>query len=286
MEVVTDPYGWWVQPFVDSSIMRMALVASVLAALATAMVGTWVALRGMTFIGDALAHGVLPGVALAFVAGFDLILGALLSAVVMIAGVNLVNRRTRLPDDAGIGLLFVGMLAAAVMIASRAESWVGDLNSFLFGGVTSVTAGDIGLQAAVTALVAVATVGGYRAFLVLTFNERTAATLGLRPRLAHAVLLGMVTLAIVASFRTVGSLLVFGLLIAPAATACLVVRRVPHMMLVAGLLGSFAATLGLLVSWHHRTAGGATMAAVAVAMFFVVLAATSVKAAVSGRAAA
>jgi manganese/iron transport system permease protein len=261
---------WLLEPF-EFAFMQRALAAGLLAVLATSIVGTWVVLRGLSFLGDALAHGVLPGIALAFLWGFDVTLGALLSAVVMVVGINLVNRRARLSQDTGIGLLFVGMLALGVIIISRAPTFATDLNAFLFGNVLGVTDADLVVQAVVAVVVVVTGIVLYRAFLALAFNEDKAALLGLHPRLANVVLLSLLALAIVSSFRAVGTLLVFGLLIAPPATAALLVRRLPAMMATAVGLGALAVVVGLEISYHHDTAAGATMAGVSVALFFAVL---------------
>lgn len=274
---------WLIEPF-ELAFMQRALVGALLAVVTTSVVGTWVVLRGMSFIGDALAHGVLPGIALAFAWGIDLRLGALASAVVVIAGVSLVTHRSRLPEDTGIGLLFVGMLALGVIIISRQGSYTGELSSFLFGDVLGVTAADIRVQAVAAAVVVAGAVVGFRAFLALSFNVDTARTLGLAPGVAHAAMLALVALAVVASFQTVGTLLVFGLLVAPPATAALVLRRVPWIMAGGVAIGAVAVVTGLLVSYHWDTATGATMAFVAVAIFFVVLAMREVGAGLSRRA--
>jgi ABC-type Mn2+/Zn2+ transport system permease subunit len=251
--------------------MQRALLAGVLAAVTTSVVGTWVVMRGLSFMGDALAHGVLPGIALALVVGFPVSLGAVLSALVMIGGINLVHSRSRLSEDAGIGLLFVGMLALGVIIISQAGSYAGSLSGILFGDALGVTDGDLVLVGVGTVLALAASAALYRPFLALAFNERKAEVLGLKPSLANAALLALITLAVVTAFRTVGSLLVFGLLVAPPATAALVSRRVPVMMVVAAAIGILSVTVGLLVSWYAGSAAGATMAGVAVAIFFVVL---------------
>jgi manganese/iron transport system permease protein len=214
---------------------------------------------------------VIPGIALAVLWGFDVTLGALASAAVMILGVNLVSRRTKLPEDTGIGLLFVGMLALGVVIISQSSSYAGDLTAFLFGDVLGIDDADLWVQAATVVIIATGVTLLYRPFLVLSFDARKAEMLGLRPRLAHALMLGLVALAIVASFRTVGTMLVFGLLIGPPATASLVVRRVPAMMVTAVAIGLVCVYAGLLVSYHYDTAAGATMSGLSVAAFFVVL---------------
>ncbi|HET8619340.1 MAG TPA: zinc ABC transporter permease AztB [Acidimicrobiales bacterium] len=264
--------SWFTEAF-EPAFMQRALLAGLLAAAASALVGTWVVLRGLTFLGDALAHGVVPGLALALLWGFSPLVGAFVAALVMSGAVTLVSRRTRVREDTGIGLLFVGMLALGVVIVSRSDSFATDVTSLLFGDVLGVTAGDLRGQAAGVAVVVVASVLLYRPFLALTFNEEKAATLGLRPGLTHLALLILLATAIVASFQAIGTLLVFGLLIGPPATAGLLVRRVPLVMVTAVALGALAVVAGLAVSYHHGTAGGATVAGLAVAEFFVVLAA-------------
>ena len=272
-----DVVHWLLDPF-DPEFMQRALVAGALAVVATSVVGTWVVLRGMSFLGDALAHGVLPGMALAVLWGFNITVGALLSAALMVGGVSLVERRSRLAKDTGVGLLFVGMLALGVIIISKSRSFTNDVQSLLFGDVLGVTASDVRLQAIAAGLVLVASLLGYRAFLVLSFNEAKAGSLGLRPAATHLALLALIAVAIVSSFQAVGTLLVFGLLIGPPATAALFVRRVWLCMVVAVALGWLAVVVGLILSYHYGTAAGATMAGVSVAIFFLVLLAQEVRA--------
>jgi manganese/iron transport system permease protein len=261
---------WLLDPF-EPEFMQRALLAGMLAVVASSVVGTWVVLRGLSFLGDALAHGVIPGMALAVLWGFNLTVGALLTAALMVSGISFVNRRSRLGPDTGVGLLFVGMLALGVIIISKSRSFTTDVQSLLFGDILGVTWADVRVQAAAAALVLVCSALGYRAFLVLAFNETKAGSLGLRPGLTHLALLALIAVAIVASFQAVGTLLVFGLLVGPPATAALLVRRIWVCMVVGVLLGWVAVAVGLLVSYHHGTAAGATMAGVSVAMFFVVL---------------
>ncbi len=252
--------------------MQRALIAGLLVVISTSLVGTWVVLRGMTFFGDALAHGVLPGVALAYVFGVSTTLGAILAAAAMMAAVSFLKHRSPLPEETSIGVLFVGFLAVAIVImSSDRPDYVGDLNRFLFGSVTGLRNADIVRQAVAATVTVVGVVVFYRAFLVMTFSETKARLLGLRPNLAHGVLLGLLGLSIVSSFQTVGNLLVFAFLVAPPAAAALVVRRVPVIMATSVLIGSVSVVLGLLISYHRETAAGATMALVAVTLFFVLL---------------
>ncbi|MEV0999795.1 zinc ABC transporter permease AztB [Nonomuraea sp. NPDC050202] len=258
---------WLFDPF-QVSFVRQALWAGILVSLLCALAGTWVVLRGMAFLGDAMSHGMLLGVALASMAGVNILIGALLSAGGMAYGVSVLSRSARLSQDTSIGLLFAGMLSLGVIVVSHSRSFAVDLTAFLFGDVLAVTGQDLaglGVALAVTAAVAVL---GHRLFVALVFDPRKAHTLGMRPRLAHVLLLGLVTVAIVASFHIVGTLLVFGLLIGPPAAAALWARRIPTIMLGAALLGIVSTVAGLIVSWHAATAAGATIAAVAVGLFF------------------
>lgn len=255
----------------EPAFMQRALVGSLIAVVATSLVGTWVVLRGLAFLGDALAHGVVPGIAMAVLWGFSPILGAFLAALVMSALVSVVSNRTVVREDTAIGLLFVGMLSLGIAIVSRARSFTTELTALLFGDVLGVTRGDIRNQLVATAVVVAVTLVLYRPFLALTFNRDKAQTLGMRPRLAQAALLALLALSIVASFQAIGTLLVFGLLVGPPATASLLVHRVPAIMFTSMLLGAAAVIAGLLVSFHYGTAGGATIAGFSVLQFFIVL---------------
>tara|TARA_B100000902_G_C27044189_1_gene780861 strand:- start:60 stop:854 length:795 start_codon:yes stop_codon:yes gene_type:complete len=259
--------------------MQRALLGGVLAVVATSLVGTWVVLRGLAFLGDALAHGIIPGVALALLFGFNPLVGAFVAAVVMSGLVTFVSNRTVMRDDTAIGLLFVGMLSLGVVIVSRAGSFATDVTTILFGDALGISASDVRNQFIAAAFVAICTVLLYRPFIALTFNEVKAQTLGMRPKWAQAALMTLLAISIVVSFQTIGTLLVFGLIVAPPATAALLVSRVAMIMVVSMFLGALAVFVGLLVSFHYGTAGGATIAGLCVLQFFLVLAATTAKSA-------
>lgn len=272
----------WFTAF-EPAFMQRALLAGLVAVVATSLVGTWMVLRGLSFLGDALAHGVIPGVAMAVLWGFSPILGALVAALIMSGLVTVVSNRGAVREDTGIGLLFVGMLSLGIVIVSRSDTFTSDVTALLFGDILGVDAVDIRGQTVAAAIVVVVTVALYRPFLALTFNRQKALTLHMRPGLAQAAMLTLLALSIVASFQAIGTLLVFGLLIAPPATAMLFVHRVPSIMALAVVLGSLSVVVGLMVSYHHDTAGGATISAMAVALFFVGLAVRELRSAVSGR---
>ncbi|MGI9528393.1 MAG: zinc ABC transporter permease AztB [Acidimicrobiia bacterium] len=266
---------WLLEPF-DLAFQQRALIGGSLAAIALSLVGTWVVIRGMSFLGDALVHGIIPGVALAILFDFSVIIGALAAAGVMLVGINLVHRQTTFSEDTSIGLLFVGMLGLGVILVSTTTSYTGSLTTILFGDALGVTSQDIVMLAVLVAIVGVVSALLYRPFLVLSFNEQKARLLGLRPRLAHAALLLLITLAIIGSFQTVGTLLVFGLLVGPPATAAIVVRRVPAMMALAVVFSVLSVFVGLIVSYHADTSASATIAVTPIVLFFVVLAIRSV----------
>ncbi|MDQ1135886.1 zinc/manganese transport system permease protein [Microbacterium sp. SORGH_AS 1204] len=255
--------SWLSDPFSLEFVQR-ALLGGVLVAILCAIAGTWVIVRGMAFLGEALAHGMLPGVALATVMGFPVLLGAAASATVMSLGIGALQRRAKLSYDTSIGLLFVGMLALGVIVISHAGSFATDATAILFGDILAIGSGDLVVLAVAVVIGATAAVLAHRSLVALAVDERVARVLGLGPRVAQTVLVGLVTLAVVASYQAVGSLLVVGLLVAPAVAARQWTNRIPTTMVLAAVIGAVSVAAGLLVSWHAATAAGATIAASAI----------------------
>jgi ABC-type Mn2+/Zn2+ transport system permease subunit len=273
MEFLTEPF--------DAEFVRTGALAAAVVGVLCGVVGCYVVMRGMALMADSLAHGVLPGVAIAFAltagaAGSDpdesaLWLGALAAGLVTAAGTNLVIRRSRVREETAAGVVFVFMLALGVAITSRVEGYSVDLTSFLFGDVLGVTGGEVAVSAVLSAAVLALVFVLYRPFLLLSFDPQRAAALGMPVERLHLVMLVIVTLAVVIGFRVVGALLVLGLLIAPAATAALLTKRLPAMMGISALLAAASAPLGLLLSWHLDIAAGASIVLVAVSGFIVAL---------------
>ncbi|MFB2580969.1 zinc ABC transporter permease AztB [Herbiconiux sp. P15] len=261
MTLLTD----LLEPFTLDFLQR-ALVGGALVAVLCGVVGTWVVIRGMAFLGEALAHGMLPGVALATLLGAPALAGGAVSAIAMSLGIGALQRRGRLSYDTSIGLLFVSMLALGVIIISHSGSFATDATSILFGDILAITDLDLVLLGIATTAGAVVAALTHRSLVALALDPRIATVLGLRPRLAQAVLVGLVTLAVVASYQAVGSLLVVGLLLAPAVAAAQWTTRIPTRMLLAALLGVVAVVVGLLVSWHAATAAGASVAMAAISL--------------------
>lgn len=256
MPLITDPFAL--------DFVQRALLGGSMVAVLCGVVGTWVVARGMAFLGEALGHGMLPGVALATLLGVPVLFGAGLSAVAMSLGIGVLQRRARLSYDTSIGLLFVAMLAAGVIVISHSGSFATDATAILFGDILAILPDDLVALAWATGIGLLVTRAFHRSLVALAIDPRVAAVLGLRPRVAQAVLVGLVTLAVVASYQAVGSLLVVGLLIAPAVAARHWTRRLPSAMALACAFGVAAVMLGLLLSWHASTAAGASIALTAV----------------------
>ncbi|MEV7610852.1 zinc ABC transporter permease AztB [Microbacterium sp. NPDC089320] len=250
-------------PFALDFLQR-GMLGGALVAILCAIVGTWVVIRGMAFLGEALAHGMLPGVALATVLSLPVLVGGAISAVAMSVGIGALQRRARLSYDTSIGLLFVSMLALGVIVISHSGSFATDATAILFGDILAITQSDLVLLAAAAIAGLIVAVLFHRSFVALSLDARIAAVLGLGPRIAQAALVGLVTLAVVASYQAVGSMLVVGLLLAPAVAAGHWTTRIPTRMALAAVFGVAAVFIGLLVSWYAATAAGASVAASAI----------------------
>ena len=264
------------EPF-ELGFQQRALLGGALAGVMSSIVGTWLVLRGMSFFGDAFVHGVVPGIAAAVVFDINPLIGAAVAAGVMVVAIEAVNRQTVLSEDTAIGLLFVGMLALGVVLISRLDSYTGSLTSILFGDALGVTTANLVGQAILAVIIITVATVLYRPLLALSFNADKARLLGMHPGRAHAALLILIAAAVIGSYQSVGTLLVFGLLVGPPATAALLSRTVPQMMLISVVIALFSVWLGLTLSYYLNTAGSATMAIVPVVLFFIVLAMTKAR---------
>ncbi|MEY4165474.1 MAG: hypothetical protein RL419_1316 [Actinomycetota bacterium] len=268
---------YFLSPFLDNEFMRLALLAGLVTAVICAVAGTFIVLRGLAFIGDALAHGVLPGIAAATLLGVSTIVGAAVGAAVLVGGVGLITKRTRLSSDTAIGLLFVGMLALGVIMTSRSASFAGDLTRILFGELLGANESQLMWMTMATLVVGAVTYVCRRPFMLLCISRDLARANGFNASLFEALMMSVIGVAILASFQSVGTLLVFGLLIAPPSTAALVTRRLHTMIVVASVSGVIATYIGLLVSFHHDLAAGASVVVSATAIFVLVFVVSTVR---------
>lgn len=269
MEFLTDPFG--------SGSLGTAAAAAAIVGVLCGVVGCYVVLRGMALLTEGLAHGVMPGVGIAFAitagsAGQSpddvaITIGALAAALVTAVATSFVLSRSRLHEDTAAAVVFVFMLALGVAVVSAVDDYGVDLEEFLFGDVVDVGWTEVGVTAALTVVVLGLVAILYRPFLMLSFDRKRAAAIGLPVDRLQLAMLVVLALAVVVGFRVVGVLLVLGLLIAPAAAAALLCKRLPAMMAVSAAIAAASGPIGLALAWHLDVAAGPAIVLVAVAVF-------------------
>jgi len=254
-----------------------ALIASALVGVACAIVGSFVVLKGMSFIGDAVSHAAFPGIVIAYLVGAPIILGGAVAAIGTALGIGAITRRSGLRSDAIIGVLFAGMFALGVAIFSSIPNYVGDLFHFLFGDVLGISVGDLqALTALVLGLLLVLRLL-WKELLFTTFDPLGAGAAGLPVRRLDDLLLILIAVTIVVSLQAVGIVLVVAMITTPAATAQLLVKRFTAMIQVAALIGVSAAIVGLYVSYSLDIASGAAIVILETMLFLLALAFTSIR---------
>ena len=252
------------------AFIQRGLLAALMVGILCSVIGCYVVLRSMAFLGDAMAHAVLPGVAVAYLLGRNLTLGALAAALVVALGVGLFSRRGMIKEDTAIGVLFAAALSLGVVLISSIRTYAVDLSHILFGNVLGVSSLDLWLTAIIGSVILILILVFYRQFLVISFDPVLAATLRIRVGLFNNLLLVLLALTIVISMQTVGVGLGAAMLVTPAATAFLLVRRLPTMMLLSGLIGGFSSLVGLYASYHLNVASGAAIVLTTTIIFLVV----------------
>lgn len=255
------------------AFMLRGLAAVVMVGVVCAVVGSFVVLRGMAFFGDALAHAVLPGVAVAYLVGGTgglLFWGALGAAVVTSLGIGAISRGGRLREDTAIGVIFTGVFALGIAIISTIRSYSVDLAHILFGNILAITPVDLWLIAGFGAGVLLLVAAFYKEFVIISFDPVHAATLRLPAEPLRYLLLVLVAVTIVVSLQTVGAALMSAMLITPAATGYLLAKRLSRMMLIAALVAVGSGVIGLYLSYYVSIASGAAIVLVTTACFAVV----------------
>ncbi|GAB4575572.1 MAG: metal ABC transporter permease [Anaerolineae bacterium] len=256
------------------AFMQRALLAVILIGLISGVIGSYVVVRGMAFFGDAVAHGTLPGVAVAYITGQDLLLGGLVAGIAVALGIGWLTREGRLKEDTAIGVIFAGMFALGIAIISTTRSYSVDLTHILFGNVLGVTEQDLLLIAVLGGVVLLTIAALYKEFLILSFDLSLARTLRLPDGVLRLLLLVLLAVTIVASLQAVGVALMVALLVTPAATAQLLVRRLHSMMLVGGIIGALSGIVGLYISFYANIASGPAIVLTTTALFAVVFVVT------------
>jgi ABC-type Mn2+/Zn2+ transport system permease subunit len=243
------------------------MLAGVIVGVLCAVIGCFVVLRSMAFIGDAMAHAVLPGVAVSYLLKGDLFVGALGAALAVALGIGALSRRGTVREDSAIGILFAAALALGVLLISSMRTYAVDLSHILFGNVLGVSMQDLVLTGSTAAAVLAAVALLYKELVVVSFDPVLAATLRLPAERLRMTLLVLLALTIVVSLQTVGIGLVSALLVTPAATAHLLTRRLPRMMAIAAAIGVASSVIGLYASYYLDVASGAAIVLTATAFF-------------------
>ncbi|HUG15938.1 MAG TPA: metal ABC transporter permease [Thermomicrobiales bacterium] len=250
--------------------MQHAFLAIIVVGIVCGVIGCFVVLRGMAFLGDAFAHAVFPGVVIAFLLGGSIFIGALLAAIVVSLGIGALTQSERIREDTAIGVMFAGAFALGIALISATGSYTRDLASFLLGNILGVSRSDLILTAA-TGVVVLGTLAVFRRELVLiTFDRTLASAMGIHLWRYDQLFLILLALAIVTALQTVGNILVLAMLVTPAATARLIADRLPAMLLLSASIGAVSGVGGLYLSYYRNVASGAAVVLVATTIFFVV----------------
>jgi manganese/iron transport system permease protein len=261
------------EPFSYSFMVR-GMVAALMVGVVCATVGTYVVLRGMAFFGDALAHAILPGVAIGYLVGGGarepLFWWSLFTAVAASIGIGAISKGAQVREDTAIGIVFAGMFALGIALISTVRDYTVDLAHFLFGDVLGVSTGDLRLIAIFAGVIILTVVLLYKEFLVLSFDPLLAATLRLPARWLEYLLLVLIALAVVVSLQTVGVALMVAMLVTPAATAYLLTRRLPFMMALGALIASLSGVIGLYLSYYISISSGAAIVLTSTLVFVIV----------------
>jgi manganese/iron transport system permease protein len=268
---MTNPafIDWLTRPW-ERVFMQHAFLAIIVVGIVCGVIGCFVVLRGMAFVGDAFAHAVFPGVVIAFLLGGSIFIGALLAAVVVSLGIGWLTQTERLREDTAIGVMFAGAFALGIALISTTSSYTRDLTSFLLGNILGVSRDDLLLTAAIGAGVLAVLAIFRREMVLITFDRTLAASLGVHLWRYDQLFLVLLALAIVTALQTVGNILVLAMLVTPAATARLISDRLPRMLALSAAIGALSGVGGLYLSYYRNVASGAAVVLVATAVFFLV----------------
>ncbi|MEP6694025.1 MAG: metal ABC transporter permease [Chloroflexota bacterium] len=249
------------------AFVQRALLAAVLVALVCASVGVFVVLRGLAFLGDAIAHAAFPGVVIAFLMKVNIVLGGSIAAVVSALAISAVARRSGLKEDTAIGVVFSGMFAVGIVLFSSIRTYTGDLLGILFGDVLGVATDQLVVAAITAAVILIALWVIWRQLVFVSFDAIGAAAAGLNTLRYDTLLLGLIGLAIAVSVQIVGVVLVVAMLVTPAATARLLAQDLRALVVGALLVAVFSSVAGIWLSYYVNAASGGTIVLVATTLF-------------------
>jgi manganese/iron transport system permease protein len=258
---------WLLAPF-GYSFMRTAALAGILIGVTCATLGTYVVLRRMAFIGDALSHTVLPGLVIAYLNQWNLVAGAIVAGIATALGIGWLSQRREIREDTAIGILFTGMFALGILLISTVRSFR-DFTHMLFGYILGVTDEQLRLIAAITVIVIGALSILHKELELTSFDPTYAEVIGLRANRLRYILLVLMALAVVGAIQAVGVVLTSALLVVPAAAASLLTHRLPRMMLASVGIAVASSLMGLLASYYFNVASGAAIVLACIALFVV-----------------
>ncbi|MCE5330097.1 metal ABC transporter permease, partial [bacterium] len=238
---------WLIEPF-TYSFMQRGLLAAIIVGIICSIIGCFVVIRSMAFLGDAMAHSILPGIAIAYIIGGNLFLGALIAAVVVALGIGFLSKQAKIKEDTAIGILFTAALAAGIAIMSTIRTFAVDLTHILFGNILGVNNKDIIFVAILGSLILILTAVFYKEFMIISFDPVFAYTQKIKVNFFNNLLLIMISFAIVISIQIVGVVLVAAMLVTPAAAAFLISKRLKNMMFISAGFGVLASISGLYLS--------------------------------------
>ncbi len=261
----------WLSNPMQYAFMQRALLALTMVSIVSAVIGAFVVLKGLAFIGDALAHASFGGIAIAFVLGGSIYVGAMIAAIATAMAIGYVGRRARLSVDTAIGIIFVGVFALGVVVISHQSNYTVDLFSFVFGNVLGVGRHDLVLIACMAAVVIAVVAIFYKELLFYAYDPEMAAASGIPVRFLHYGLLALIAISAVVALKAVGIVLVVAMLVTPAATAALLVRRLHLIMFGGAVIGFISSVVGLYASYYASVASGAAIVLVATSFFTLAL---------------
>jgi len=261
--------NWLLEPL-QYAFMQRGLLAALLVGILCAIMGTYVVIRGMAFLGDAMAHAILPGVAIAYLLQGNLLLGALFAAILIALGIGIFSRGGIIKEDTSIGILFAAALALGVALISSIQTYAVDLSHILFGNVLGVSPSDLWLTAGLGLCILLVVAVNFKQFMVISFDPVLAATLRLPAEVLRNLMLLLLAVTVVVSLQTVGVSLAVALLITPAASAYLLTRRLFPMMLVSALIGAVSSLVGLYLSYYLNIVSGSAIVLTATVIFIMV----------------
>lgn len=261
--------NWLLTPF-TYEFMQRGFIASVIIGIICSVIGCYVVIRSMAFMGDAMAHAILPGVAIAYILNGSLTLGALVASIVIALGIGQLSKQGRLKEDTAIGILFSAFLALGILIISSIRTYAVDLSHILFGNILGVSRNDLIFTAVAGFIILLFIFIFYKEFMIISFDQVFARAVKIPVEFYRNFMLVLMALTIVASIQTVGVVMIAAMLVTPAASAFLLSKRLPVMMGISCLIGVLSSIIGLYISYYANVASGAAIVLTATVIFLII----------------